>query len=993
MIRLFISFHGLARIAVAAFAAAIVLLPGALSPDKGQAITTFVVNGGDNFGDMNPGDGFCEDNDMGNFCTLRAAIEESNALGGNTLITFDDFWCVGGPYTLTPSGIAYPSLAANITIDATTPSGYAGTPCVQIDGTNTTMHGFTLSGGNSTIKGLAINRFTGSGIFLSGNGNIVAKNRIGTNAAGTSGLANGYGVLVQGDNNMVGGPGNENLLSGNGYGVFIDGTLPGLTPTGNTVASNSIGLNAAGTAAIANTFGVMVGGCSPGSASSNTVGGTTFGHGNFISGNTYGVWIVGCNGADTASNSVSGNYIGLKADYVSALGNTHNVLITRAQNNDIGSPTGGSSSTCTGGCNLIQYSTNNGVRIEAVESTGNRVRNNGILYNGASGVRIQTGASTNTVGGQTSAFESNLLSGNTVAGVEIASSNGNSVKGNAIGTDPAGAVAVPNGDGVIMSGTSSGNQVGSTTLGEGNLISGNSGDGVSIAGSSNTVLGNLIGTTLSGTSSLGNGVISGIRGGVFIAGSSNTVGGTTVAARNVISGNELYGVSVLGGNGNVIDGNYIGVDAYGEGLLGNNGWGVSVYGTGTSPATVGTSAAGNVIAGNVYDGVALNGGGSASTGIAINHNSIHNNGGQGIALGGDGVTTNDLGDGDTGPNNYQNFPLLSSAVRVGGTLTVAGSLNSTASTSFLIEFFANPSCDGTHGEGKTYLGSTTVTTNGSGNASFSPGLPATTLPAGQTITSTATRTVSPLDTSEFSQCQAVTCAVGDTDCDGYMDTAATKHQGPSNTDVSVDNCPGIFRPDQLNSDGNHVSHAPYYATLDKTWPRSDALGDVCDFDWDNDGISGSDEMAGSACGGKVTDPLKFDTDGDRVHDGAECALGSDPTNLASKPAPASCGPTTDADGDRLTARVEYCGYNTSDGSVDTDGDMALDGARDGCEAASLNADRVVNSGDQLLLAQEFARESSQTARLASMDITKDGAVNSGDQLVMAGLISPSGQCP
>jgi hypothetical protein len=154
------------------------------------------------------------------------------------------------------------------------------------------------------------------------------------------------------------------------------------------------------------------------------------------------------------------------------------------------------------------------------------------------------------------------------------------------------------------------------------------------------------------------------------------------------------------------------------------------------------------------------------------------------------------------------------------------------------------------------------------------------------------------------------------------------------------------------------------------------------------------ESPGPPCASATaaTSPVLADTDGDRVHDGAECALGTDPTNGTVKPAPAACGTTVDSDGDRLTARVEYCGYNTSDSTTDTDGDMALDGARDGCEAASLNADRVVNSGDQLLLASEIAR-TPPPAKLASMDINKDGGVNAGDQLVMGSLIAPTGQCP
>ena len=132
-------------------------------------------------------------------------------------------------------------------------------------------------------------------------------------------------------------------------------------------------------------------------------------------------------------------------------------------------------------------------------------------------------------------------------------------------------------------------------------------------------------------------------------------------------------------------------------------------------------------------------------------------------------------------------------------------------------------------------------------------------------------------------------------------------------------------------------------------------------------------------------------------DGVECALGTDPSSPASKPSAAACGSTSDADGDRLSERVEVCGYNTSPSVADTDWD--LEGSptagltKDGCEAVSLNNDRVVNAGDQLLLVLEILREPSPSLRLVSFDINKDGAVNAGDELMVVQLISPTGQCP
>ena len=117
-----------------------------------------------------------------------------------------------------------------------------------------------------------------------------------------------------------------------------------------------------------------------------------------------------------------------------------------------------------------------------------------------------------------------------------------------------------------------------------------------------------------------------------------------------------------------------------------------------------------------------------------------------------GVTPNDTGDGDTGPNDLQNFPVITSADP--STQTISGTLNSNPSVNgYRIEFFKNPTCDPAgNGEGMTFIGSTTVNTDGSGNASFTFIAPPATFVAGDVITATAT---DPLNsTSEFSMCSA-----------------------------------------------------------------------------------------------------------------------------------------------------------------------------------------------------------------------------------------------
>ncbi len=136
----------------------------------------------------------------------------------------------------------------------------------------------------------------------------------------------------------------------------------------------------------------------------------------------------------------------------------------------------------------------------------------------------------------------------------------------------------------------------------------------------------------------------------------------------------------------------------------------------------------------------------------ISGNSIHSNGGIGIDLNHNNVTLNDPLDSDAGPNNLQNYPVLTSATTSGGNTTIAGTLNSTPSKPFTLEFFSSPSCDASgFGEGETFLGSTQVTTDAGGIVGFTANLPVS-VPLGRVITATATDGNG--NTSEFSRCSS-----------------------------------------------------------------------------------------------------------------------------------------------------------------------------------------------------------------------------------------------
>lgn len=380
-------------------------------------------------------------------------------------------------------------------------------------------------------------------------------------------------------------------------------------------------------------------------------------------------------------------------------------------------------------------------------------------FTGTPLIEIDASAVAGTANGLTlTAANCNILglSINGAGGSGIVSNGANNIiQGCFIGTDIAGAAvdATPNaGNGIVVNGAT--NTIGGTALVSRNLISGNGANGVLIQGAAATgivVLGNFIGTNLAGAAAIpnaGSGVsITGIGG--LGNPSNNTVGGTTAAARNVISGNGVAGVTISNGAaGSVVHGNFIGPTSAGTVAIGNNNGVAIATSTGNSIGGA-TAATANVIAFNKSNGVAV----SAGTANSIRRNSIFSNAALGIDLGAAGVTPNDVGDADVGANNLQNFPVIQGAAQSGGGTLVLGSLNSTPSTTFILEFFANPTCDASgFGEGQTFVGTLTVNTDASGNVNFTTTFP-TAVPLDQSLTATATDPAG--NTSEFSACSQV----------------------------------------------------------------------------------------------------------------------------------------------------------------------------------------------------------------------------------------------
>ena len=699
----------------------------------------------------------------------------------------------GGVFTITPTD-RLPAPGPRTTLDATTQTAFTGNtnasgPEIVLNGAvqsaeaSTYGLGLQLIDANITVKGLVVQAFETRGIVITGataTGCTVTGCFIGTNAAGTAAVANGFaGIEIKGGatGNRVGGTTTaaRNVISGNAnQGVAISGA----GTTGNIVAGNFAGLNAAGTAAIPNAFaGVEI----FGGATNNTIGGTAAGAGNVLSGNLgQGVAIAASN-----NNTVAGNFIGTNPAGTAAIAN--------------GTPTGrysgvalfsGASNNTIGGGNLISGNTAQGIYLTNAGTNGNVITGNFIglnaagtaaVTNGYSGIEIGGGAQNNIVGG-TSVSARNLISGNTFQGVYLngAGTNGNRVSGNFIGTNAAGSAAVANaGDGVEIWNGPTGTIIGGTAPGAGNVISGNANRNVLIIGvSGNTVAGNLIGLNAAGTAALVNGG-PGIQ--MWGGAAGNTIGGTG-GGRNFISGNTNEGLTISdsGTNANVIVGNSIGTTPGGA-IVANSGNGISIFG-GPQNNVIGGSATGaaNVISGNNGAGVAIY---NASTANRISGNSITANSGPGIDFWNDGASANDAGDGDTGPNNLQNFPVLNSAVLGTGT-TISWSLNSTPSTTFRVEFFANASNDG---EGQYFIGAANVTTAASGNPAVTPistTLPAI-VPANYYLTATATDPAG--NTSEFSAQRQVSTT--DSEPDGLPDayeiatwTNLTSATGTSDSD-------------------------------------------------------------------------------------------------------------------------------------------------------------------------------------------------------------------
>ena len=513
--------------------------------------------------------------------SLRQAITDANANPGLDTI---DFNLAGtAPFTLNLAA-GLPAITESLVLDATTQSGFSNKPVVVLNGAGVaaSVNGLTLNSGGNTIRGLVIKSFARYGLealAAAAGSNTIQGCFIGTDTNGTVAQPNTFGGIHIGasSDNLIGGTNalEGNLISGNNNdGIWIEGQP---VSARNQILGNRIGTTWSGTAALGNVQqGIRIT-----AGQFNAVGGAVSGARNIVAGNGQSGVVV--EGATSTNNVIQGNYVGLNSTGTAGITNgQYGVrLLSGARFNTVGG-------TNAGEGNVISGNLKSGVDLSA-GAQNNLIQGNFIgtskwgtnaVPNSESGVAMAT-ATNNLVGGPVAGAR-NVISGNAQAGIFVTGlSRSNRVEGNFIGVDGTGTNAVGNiGSGVLITNAVN-NFIGSTTSGGGNVISGNADSGIIlrlVTTTGNQILGNYIGTDVTGTRALSNGIYYGV---LIDRAPANQIGGATAGARNVISGN-YDGIAIIGNSASntVIQGNYIGSDVSGTGGLGNLYQGIALMGTG-----------------------------------------------------------------------------------------------------------------------------------------------------------------------------------------------------------------------------------------------------------------------------------------------------------------------------------------------------------------------------------------------------------------------------
>lgn len=412
-------------------------------------------------------------------------------------------------------------------------------------GASNTQIGATSANAQNVISG------NGRGISLFNAQSVtVAGNFIGTDASGTSAIANGVGMdIFDSANSTIGTSGGRNVISGNQFdGIGVSGNSPG-----TVIDNNYIGTDVTGNIALPNEFGIEL------SSPNVTIGTTT---GNVISGNTIdGIFVAAGSGGSPANFlTIANNIIGLDAAGVSIVGNGNGI-----GGNGIDLCCTTTSATIAG--NVISGNDGSGINLHDAASNvtirgniiGLRKDGSAIRGNGAAGIFI-TGGSNLTIGGTTAA-ERNIISGNSGGILTQSGTTSITISGNYIGTDVTGLISLGN----LQDGVDIFSSPGPNTV-TANVISGNGQNGIRFDTTSATTLtNNLIGRNAANSAFLGNG-----KYGVdFEGGSNNTLTGNTIAA-NTLAGLHASVFS---------DGNIFADNSY----FSNGGLGIDLDPSGVNP--------------------------------------------------------------------------------------------------------------------------------------------------------------------------------------------------------------------------------------------------------------------------------------------------------------------------------------------------------------------------------------------------------------------------
>jgi hypothetical protein len=590
-----------------------------------------------------------------------------------------------------------PQITETLVLDATTQPGYSGQPLIVLDGVNAgNAYGLLISADDCVVRGLVIHRFSRDGIRLEN----VSRCVVQANYLGTD--ASGLAAAGMGENGIGISGGSEHLIGG-------------LTAAERNVIA-ACGEN-----------GIIIA------------------------------------GAGVGRHRVWGNYLGVNATGAAALGNGQSgVVVSGSALNEIGG-------LAPGAGNLISGNLQSGVYLLGPGADLNRVQGNRIGVNAAGTAALpnrQDGvtlfhAAGNSIG-LCQSLGANLISGNGESGIYLGGNGSvsNVVAGNRIGVNAAGTAALSNQWGVAIENAPR-NLIGGSAPGAGNQIAGNALVGITIQGLSavaNRVEGNCIGTDAEGRTAIPN-----LGPGIFLSAPSNHIGGARLGAGNVISGNQAAGISLTDplSRGNVILGNFIGLAADGYTPLGNLFHGIEIQMDASNNRIGGTAPGEGNRIGYArqadYDGVRIHDNG---VGNVIRGNAVFGQPGLPIDLGPNGPTANDAGDADEGPNQLQNYPVLTGATGR-FVVVIRGQLASRPQQTYTLDFYL------TTASNQVWLGEAQVVTDAAGLAPFTVALTNAWAAAGA-LSATATDAAG--NTSEYSPAINLAASpAGDADGDGLPD--------------------------------------------------------------------------------------------------------------------------------------------------------------------------------------------------------------------------------